>query len=157
MVSWRMLLATGDPAGADLIERTLHNVVATSPRSDGRFYANTLHQRAAESGSSDDTVSPRAESAARAAWFGVSCCPTNVARTLASLSGYVATTDDDGVHLHLYASAHITASLAGGGDVAFEVATAYPASGGWRYASRSRTALRGRSLCECPPGPPARA
>src|SRR5690606_24653993 len=42
MVSWRLYLATGDVHYADLIERTLFNVVATSPREDGRafFYAN---------------------------------------------------------------------------------------------------------------------
>ena len=47
MLAWRLLLATGEPRFADLIERTLHNVVATSPAPDGRafFYANPLHQR----------------------------------------------------------------------------------------------------------------
>ena len=47
MLSWRLLLATGDPRYADLAERTLFNVVATSPSEDGRtfFYANTLHRR----------------------------------------------------------------------------------------------------------------
>ena len=32
MFSWRLLLAQGDPRYADLIERTLFNVVETSPR-----------------------------------------------------------------------------------------------------------------------------
>ena len=47
MLAWRLLLATGEARFADLIERTLHNVVATSPAPDGRhfFYANPLHQR----------------------------------------------------------------------------------------------------------------
>lgn len=47
MLSWRLLLATGDPRYADLAERTLYNVIAASPADDGRsfFYANTLHQR----------------------------------------------------------------------------------------------------------------
>jgi hypothetical protein len=45
MFSWRLLLATG-PRYADLIERTLYNIVATSLGEDGRSsYANTLHQR----------------------------------------------------------------------------------------------------------------
>ena len=34
---------------------------------------------------------PRASSSLRATWFEVSCCPPNVARTLASLGAYVAT------------------------------------------------------------------
>src|SRR5690606_15498297 len=36
MLSWRLLLAHGGPEYADLIERTLFNVVATSPAADGR-------------------------------------------------------------------------------------------------------------------------
>ncbi|WP_429653251.1 beta-L-arabinofuranosidase domain-containing protein, partial [Staphylococcus aureus] len=92
MVSWRLFLATGDLRYADLIERTSYNVVATSPRSDGRafFYANPLHLRTAGQPSDDEQVSPRAEGGSRAAWFDVSCCPTNVARTLASWHTYAA-------------------------------------------------------------------
>ena len=47
MLCWRLLLATGEARYADLAERTLYNVVATSPALDGRafFYANPLHQR----------------------------------------------------------------------------------------------------------------
>ena len=47
MLSWRLLLATGEDKYADLIERTLLNNVLASPRADGRafYYTNTLHQR----------------------------------------------------------------------------------------------------------------
>jgi DUF1680 family protein len=47
MLSHRLLLATGDPRYADLAERTLYNVIATSPALDGRsfFYANPLQVR----------------------------------------------------------------------------------------------------------------
>ena len=47
MFSWRLLLDDGEPRYADLIERTLFNVVATSPSAEGTafFYAHTLHQR----------------------------------------------------------------------------------------------------------------
>jgi uncharacterized protein len=38
MLSWRLLLATGEPRFADLAERTLFNVVATSPAPDGRAF-----------------------------------------------------------------------------------------------------------------------
>jgi DUF1680 family protein len=92
MVSWRLLLATGEVRYADLIERTLYNVVATSPRSDGRafFYANPLQQREPGADVRPDAVNPRAEGGVRAPWFDVSCCPTNVARTLASWQAYAA-------------------------------------------------------------------
>ncbi|WP_189863953.1 glycoside hydrolase family 127 protein [Streptomyces poonensis] len=131
MLSWRLLLATGEPRYADLAERTLLNVVATSPADDGRsfFYANTLHRRHRGGPPSGDTVSPRADSGSRAPWFAVSCCPTNVARTLAQLPAYLATKDDRGVQLHQYADAEITTFLAGGHRVALRVRTGYPSGG----------------------------
>ncbi|MET7332108.1 beta-L-arabinofuranosidase domain-containing protein [Nonomuraea sp. NPDC005650] len=131
MVSWRLHLATGDVRYTDLIERTLYNVVATSPSPDGTafFYANPLHQRSPGRPADPDEVSPRAEAGARAAWFDVSCCPTNVARTLAGLQGYLATADDDGLQLHQYAPSTIRAELPDGRQAAVEVETAYPDSG----------------------------
>ncbi|WP_165976870.1 beta-L-arabinofuranosidase domain-containing protein [Arthrobacter nitrophenolicus] len=56
----------------------------------------------------------RGGSSGREAWFEVSCCPPNVARTLASLSSYVATTDADGVQIHQYMAGRIRAELAAG-------------------------------------------
>ncbi|NUS82414.1 MAG: glycoside hydrolase family 127 protein [Streptomyces sp.] len=131
MLSWRLLLATGEPRFADLAERTLFNVIATSPSEDGRtfFYANTLHRRRRGTVPAADVDSPRAESSLRAPWFAVSCCPTNVARTLAQLPAYLATADDDGVQLHQYADAEIATSLTGGHGVALRVRTDYPSGG----------------------------
>ncbi|MFD8863387.1 glycoside hydrolase family 127 protein [Streptomyces sp. NPDC059590] len=131
MLSWRLLLATGEPRFADLAERTLFNVVAASPAEDGRafFYANTLHRRDRGTVPPADAESPRAESSLRAPWFAVSCCPTNVARTLAQLPAYLATADDHGVQLHQYADAEIATSLAGGHGVALRIRTDYPSGG----------------------------
>ncbi|MDQ0576729.1 DUF1680 family protein [Agromyces albus] len=134
MFSWRMLLAEGESRYADLIERTLFNVVATSPSAEGTsfYYANTLHQRRPAEHASADEVSPRASSSLRAPWFEVSCCPPNVARTFASLAAYLATADAGGVQLHQYAPASIRTTLDGGGEIALEVETAYPAEGSVR-------------------------
>jgi DUF1680 family protein len=139
MFSWRLLLEENDVRYADLIERTLFNVVATSPSAEGTafFYANTLHQRTPGEAGSPDEISPRASSSVRAPWFEVSCCPPNVARTLASLAAYVATVDDTGLQLHQYAPATIDTQLGGGGGgggrlggrLAVEVETDYPRSG----------------------------
>jgi DUF1680 family protein len=132
MFSWRLLLATADVKYADLIERTLFNVVATSPAADGRsfFYANTLHQRTTHSvpALNDEGVTIRGGSTGRQAWFEVSCCPPNVARTLASLGAYVATSDGQGVQLHQYVAGVVTAPT-DAGDVALRIETAYPRSG----------------------------
>lgn len=148
MVSWRLLLATGDVRYADLVERTLYNVVATSPRADGRafFYANPLQQREPGADVRPDAVNPRAEGGVRAPWFDVSCCPTNVARTLASWQAYAAFVEEprggsaDGssqggavVTLAQYAAGDLRIVLDGeaveGGVLGLRVTTRYPHDG----------------------------
>ena len=131
MLAWRLLLATGEPRFADLFERTLHNVVATSPAPDGRhfFYANPLHQRTPGVVPPEDEESRRAGTSLRAPWFLVACCPTNVARTLASLAAYLATADERGIQVHQYADCRIHTTIDGGRRVGVDVATEYPADG----------------------------
>jgi uncharacterized protein len=131
MVSWRLYLATGEIRYADLIERTFYNVIATSPRSDGRafFYANPLHQRSAAGVPGRDTVSPRAESSSRAPWFDVSCCPTNLARTLATWHTYAASAGDRELTLLQYATARIAAEMGDGSTLGLEISTRYPDDG----------------------------
>ncbi|WP_203453501.1 glycoside hydrolase family 127 protein [Jiangella aurantiaca] len=130
-LSWRLLLATGDVRYADLTERTLYNVVATSPADDGRsfFYVNTLHRRHVGPLPATDRHHPRAESSVRAPWFDVSCCPNNLARTFASLSTYLVTADDDGLQVHQYADAEVSTRLGEGRRVGFEMRTGYPDDG----------------------------
>lgn len=131
MLAWRLLLATGESRYADLMERTLYNVVASSPAADGRafFYANTLHQRELAAEAAPDRPSLRAASEMRAPWFDVSCCPTNVARTLASLAAYTATADAAGLQIHQYADADVRTVLDDGRAIGVEVLTGYPADG----------------------------
>ncbi|MBD7917710.1 glycoside hydrolase family 127 protein [Cellulomonas sp. Sa3CUA2] len=131
MVNHRLLLQTGAALHADAVERALYNVVATSPAQDGKafYYTNPLHQRTPGREVAADEVSPRAASSLRAPFFAVSCCPTNVTRTVASLAAYVASVDDSGVQLHQYAPATIRTELGGGRAVELEVSTAYPHDG----------------------------
>jgi DUF1680 family protein len=138
MLSWRLLLQDGDPRYADLIERTLLNAVMASPREDGRafFYTNTLHQRTDGVAPDEDELNARALSSLRAPWFEVSCCPTNVARTLASVESTFATTTADGLQLHQYGDYDVDTTLADGTPVAVSVRSGYPYAGGvtvtWR-------------------------
>ena len=131
MLNHRLLLATGDARHADAVERTLYNVVATSPAEDGRafFYTNPLQQREPGNEPALEEASPRAASSLRAPWYAVSCCPTNLTRTLASLDAYLATTDPEGVQLHQYAAGRVEAPLSDGSRVALEIRTEYPADG----------------------------
>lgn len=143
MFSWRLLLATGEPGYADQIERALFNVVATAVSTSGDtfFYTNTLHRRVPGEAPDPDAASPRAFSSLRAPWFEVSCCPPNIARTVASLAALVATVDDEGLQLHQYAPAQITTALTDGTPVEVEISTTYPEGGRVRVVI-GRTASR---------------
>jgi DUF1680 family protein len=136
MLSWRLLLATGEDSCSDIIERTLLNNVLASPRADGRafYYANTLHQRTP--GTPEDASRPGSRSVAshralpglRAPWFDVSCCPTNVARTLASVGLYFATASGDGIQLHQFGDYRVCTELTAG-PVMLQVSSGYPVDG----------------------------
>jgi hypothetical protein len=130
MLAWRLLLATGEALYADVVERTLFNVVATSMAPNGRafFYANALQVRVPGTVPEPDVVSPRPDVGLRVPWFTVSCCPTNVTRLLASLSAYMATTDADGIQLHQLTAGSVRARLPAG-RVGLQVETGYPWSG----------------------------
>jgi hypothetical protein len=131
MLAWRLLLATGESRFAEIVERTLFNVVATSPAPDGRafFYANPLHQRVPGVVPSPDQVSKRASSSLREPWFAVSCCPTNIARTYASLAAYLATVDGGGLQIHQFADCRISTKLESDRSVGLEMTTGYPFHG----------------------------
>src|SRR5690606_21296973 len=81
--NWRLLQVTGESRYADLIERTLYNGFLSGLGVDGRgyFYVNPLLSRGGY---------------ARPHWHWCACCPPNVMRLLASLSGYFVTADDSG-------------------------------------------------------------
>ncbi|MBW3633666.1 MAG: glycoside hydrolase family 127 protein [Chloroflexi bacterium] len=91
MWNWRMLSIEAEARYADLLELTLYNAMLPGVSLDGEtyFYQNPL----ADEGSHR-----------RQAWFGTACCPPNVARTLASLPGYVYSASDEGIWIHLYAA-----------------------------------------------------
>ncbi|MEU6721415.1 beta-L-arabinofuranosidase domain-containing protein [Nonomuraea sp. NPDC046802] len=131
MVAWRLLLATGEPRYADIIERTLYNIVATAPSDNGDafHYVNTLHRRSMSVLPDPNHPSLRRTDGMRAAWFTTSCCPTNIARTLASLGGYIATVDGRGLQVHQYVDGEIQATLPDGRAVGISLETAYPLDG----------------------------
>jgi DUF1680 family protein len=115
MWNWRMLLITGDAKYADLIETTLFNGMLPGIALDGNtyFYQNPL--------ANDGTHR-------RQPWFETACCPPNIARTLAALGGYVASTSDDAIWLHLYAQSALDLVLPSG-SVHLDVQTDYPWDG----------------------------
>jgi DUF1680 family protein len=134
MWNWRLLLLTGDARHADLIERTLYNGILSSPSLDGEhyFYVNPLMLRNSGQMRTSSTPLDSRLYVVRPEWHYVACCPPNVMRLLASLSHYLATYDRDGIQIHQYASADITAELSTSGQVALKMTTDYPWNGAVR-------------------------
>ncbi len=84
----RMAQITGEASYIDVVERALYNTVLAGIALDGRsfFYVNPLEvwPDACMKRTSKEHVK-----AVRQKWFGVACCPPNIARTLASLGQYI--------------------------------------------------------------------
>jgi len=123
MLAWRLLLATGDVQYADAVERIVYNGVLPGLSLDGTgfFYTNPLQRRT-------HRAWEPAGDAGRRPWYPCACCPPNLMRTLSSWPQYLATADDDGVQLHQYATADVTAET-GQGTVRLSVETDYPWDG----------------------------
>jgi DUF1680 family protein len=125
MWSWRLLLATGEPRFADVIERVLWNAFAVGVSLDGRqyFYVNPLQVRAGHTDAEDGRGR-----AARSDWYEIACCPPNVMRILSSLERYFATTSGDGIQIWQFAPMQLAAVVAGS-PLRLTVQTDYPALG----------------------------
>lgn len=131
MVAWRLLLADGQAQEADHIERVLFNVLATAlaDSGDAFFYTNSLHQRVRGHEAHPDEISPRAHASLRAPWFEVSCCPTNISRTIASLGAYVATTSQNALQIHQYPSGSLDTRVGESGRAQVRVRSEFPRRG----------------------------
>lgn len=112
MFGQRMASLTGDASYYDAVELALHNTVLAGINADGRkyFYVNALETWPS---ACLPHTSMRHVKAIRQDWFDVACCPTNIARTLASLGRYVYATDDESLYVHQFISSRATAEIGG--------------------------------------------
>lgn len=117
MIQWahRMLQVSGESEYADQIERALYNGFLSGVSLEGNrfFYENPL----ASAGHHH-----------RQPWFVCPCCPSNIARTLASLGKYFYSTSEQGIWVHLYAQGTANLQLADG-PVTLRQVTQYPWDG----------------------------
>ncbi len=103
MFGKRMGQITKDAKYADVMEKALYNTVLAGIAMDGKsfFYVNPLEvwPDNCMNRTSMEHVKP-----VRQKWFGVACCPPNIARTLASLGQYIYGEDEDSIYVNLYVS-----------------------------------------------------
>jgi len=141
LVMWahRMCVLNDDARYADIMEQALYNAVLSGISLDGRqfFYVNPMMSNGEHQ---------------RRDWYPCACCPPNILRLIASLGGYVATADDEGVRINLFADCTINTTIRGT-PVTIDLDTRYPWDG--RITAKVRAgapiefALRLRSPAWC--------
>ncbi len=89
--NYRLFLTHGDAKYMDVLERSLYNNVLSGVSLEGNkfFYPNRLESRG---------ITERSE------WFNTSCCPSNVARYLPAVPGYIYAHKEDAVFVNLFIS-----------------------------------------------------
>ena len=126
MFGMRMAQITKDARYADVVERALYNTVLAGIALDGKgfFYVNPLEVWPAScmERTSKEHVKP-----IRQKWFGVACCPPNIARTLASLGQYIYSWDKETQELYLNLFVSSETSVVGEqGEIKVKVETKFP-------------------------------
>lgn len=116
MWEYRLLNIYADGKFADEMERAFYNGVISgvSLRGDEYFYVNPLASTGTHS---------------RRAWYGCTCCPTNMVRTLAMIPGYMYSVSEDGIWVHLFDNSIVDYKLPDGTAFTLEQSAGYPWSG----------------------------
>jgi DUF1680 family protein len=112
----RLFLLHGDAKYIDVMERTLFNGLISGVALDGKtfFYPNPLESRGQHQ---------------RSPWFGVACCPSNIARFLPSVPGYVYARTADTIYVNLFVEGTGDVTLDGNRKVRLTQRTRYPWDG----------------------------
>lgn len=131
MFSDRMFRLTKDGKYTDIVEKALYNTLLAGIALDGKhfFYVNPL-EVVPEIAEKNPTLNH--VKTTRQLWFGVACCPTNIARTLASLGNYMYAVDQNSVYINLFISSRMEICLPAG-KVQLDLHCDYPADGAVRF------------------------
>lgn len=101
MFARRLLQIEPKAEYADVMEQALYNTVLAGMALDGKsfFYVNPLevNPEACRRDARLAHVQP-----VRQKWFGCACCPPNIARTVASITSYAYTENEDTLWMHLF-------------------------------------------------------
>jgi DUF1680 family protein len=94
--NYRMFLLHGDSKYMDILEKSLYNGLISGVGLDGKsfFYTNAMQIR-------NSFTFPQME-ATRSGWFECSCCPTNLARLIPSIPGYMYAVNEDNLYINLF-------------------------------------------------------
>lgn len=123
----RMAQITRNGKYIDTMERALYNTVLAGIAMDGKsfFYVNPLE---VWPDNCLDHTSMEHVKPVRQKWFGVACCPPNIARTLASLGEYVYFQKDGDLWVNMFISGK-TALTSETGTLTITQSTRFPFEG----------------------------
>ena len=103
--NYRMFLLHGDAKYMDILEKSLYNGLISGVGLDGKsfFYTNAMQIK-------NSFQFPQME-ATRSGWFECSCCPTNLARLIPSIPGYMYAQKEDNLYINLFINSTVDLTI----------------------------------------------
>lgn len=144
----RMARITRESKYYDVVERALYNTVLSGIAMDGKsfFYVNPLEVW-------PDHCIPRTSKEhikpVRQKWFGVACCPPNIARTLASLGEYIYFAEEDAIWVNLFISNKAKFTV-NNQELTLDMQTNFPYEGHTRIELKGKAFVKGKIYLRIP-------
>ncbi|QVY65621.1 glycoside hydrolase family 127 protein [Polaribacter sp. Q13] len=126
MFSYRMLGLNGESKYADIMELVLFNSALSGISVEGKdyFYANPLRVSHDGYDPGNDT-----EFDVRQPYIPCFCCPPNLVRTIAKVSGWAYSLSENGIAVNLYGGNKLSTKLLDGSSIKLTQVTQYPWEG----------------------------
>jgi DUF1680 family protein len=103
--NYRMFLLHGDAKYMDILEKSLYNGLISGIGLDGKsfFYTNAMQVK--------NSFQHKDMEGSRSGWFECSCCPTNLARLIPSIPGYMYAQKDDQLYVNLFINSTVDLTI----------------------------------------------
>lgn len=132
MFSYRMLGIHGESKYADVMELVLYNSALSGISQEGThyFYTNPLRR-------THDHAMDTTDQKTREPYIPCFCCPPNLVRTIAKVSGWAYSLSENGVAVNLYGGNELSTKLRDGSEIKLKQETQYPWDGDVRITMES--------------------
>jgi len=131
MFSYRMLGLRGESKYVDVMELVLFNSALSGISIEGKdyFYANPLRV----CHNANDAADHDTEFDERIPYVNCFCCPPNLVRTIAKVSGWAYSLAKNGVAVNLYGGNKLSTKMLDGSELELIQETKYPWEGGVKF------------------------
>jgi len=124
MFSYRMLGIHGESKYADIMELVLYNSALSGISAEGTHYFYTNPLRRTHDHEMDTT-----DQQTREPYINCFCCPPNLVRTIAKVSGWAYSLSENGVAVNLYGGNKLATKLLDGSKIKLTQESGYPWDG----------------------------